>query len=290
MPLLVIAAMRPPDQGREPELLAELLADPEGTAIRPGPLTVDAIAALVRRRFEQDGDPEFSAAVETATRGNPLFTLALLDTVAREKRAAAGRPGAPLLELGPQVVGRAVALRLARLPEDAVALIEAAAILGDGAELREAGVLAGLDGAATANAARVLLRSDLLIRDDPVEFFHPVVRSAIYEDLDAVARSDGHRRAAELRLEAGEPPEQAAAHLMLVNRGADPFVVETLRTAAQRSLARGAPEATVALSEPRARGASTTTRARRAAGRARLRRGPHRRPRVGRAPRSRRSS
>ena len=82
---------------------------------------------------------------------------------------------------------------------------------------------------------RVLLRSDLLIRDDPIEFFHPVVRSALYEDLDAVARSAGHRRAAELRLESCEPHEQAAAHLMLVNRGADPFVVETLRTAAQRS-------------------------------------------------------
>ena len=246
VPLLVIAAMRPPDQGREPELLTELLADPEGTAIRPGPLTVDAIAALVRRRFEEDGDPEFNAAVETATRGNPLFTLALLDTVAREKLPPRADQAHRLLELGPQVVGRAVALRLARLPEGAVALIEAAAILGDGAELREAGVLAGLDDAATANAARVLLRSDLLIRDDPIEFFHPVVRSAIYEDLDTVARSDGHRRAAELRLEAGVPPEQAAAHLMLVNRGADPFVVETLRTAAQRSLARGAPEAAVA--------------------------------------------
>ena len=151
-------------------------------------------------------------------------------------------------------------------------------------------MLAGLDGAATANAARVLLRSDLLIRDDPIEFFHPVVRSAIYEDLDAVARSDGHRRAAELRLEAGEPPEQAAAHLMLVNRGSDPFVVETLRTAAQRSLARGAPEATVAYLTPRARGTARRRRARRAAGRARRRRGPHRRPGVGRAPRSRRSS
>ena len=112
---------------------------------------------------------------------------------------------------------------------------------GDGAELREAGVLAGLDEAATAGAARILLRSDLLIRDDPVEFFHPVVRSAIYEDLDTLVRSDGHRRAAELRLDAGVPPEQAAAHLMLVSRGSDPFVVDTLRTAAHRSLTRGAP-------------------------------------------------
>src|SRR5262249_30124573 len=162
----------------------ELLTDPAATAIRPGPLTAEAIAALVRRRFEQDGDPEFNAAVEAATRGNPLFALTLLDTVAREQLPPPADQAHRPLEPGPQGGGRAVALRLARLPEDAVALIEAAAILGDGTELREAGGLAGLDEAATANAARILLRSDLLIRDDPVEFFHPVVRSAIYEDLD----------------------------------------------------------------------------------------------------------
>jgi DNA-binding CsgD family transcriptional regulator len=246
VPLLVLATMRSPDQGREPELLNELLADPGATAIRPGPLTVDAIAALVRRRFEDAGDPEFCAAVEAATRGNPLFTLALIDTVAREDVQPRADQAHRLLELGPRVVGRAVGLRLARLPQDAVALIEAAAILGDGAGLAEAGALARLDAAATSQAARVLLRSDLLIRDDPLEFFHPVVRSAIYEDLDAVARSDGHRRAAELQLEAGLAHEQAAAHLMLVARGSDPFVVETLRRAARRSLTRGAPEATVA--------------------------------------------
>ena len=92
----------------------------------------------MRRRFEQDGDPEFCAAVEAATRGNPLFTLALLDTVAREKLPPRAEQAHRLLELGPQVVGRAVALRLARLPKDAVALIEATAILGDGAEPGEA--------------------------------------------------------------------------------------------------------------------------------------------------------
>ena len=95
VPLLVIAAMRPPDQGREPELLTELLSDPEGTAIRPGPLTVDAIAALVRRRFEEDGDPEFNAAVEVGDARQPaVHARAARHRRAREA-AAARRPGAP---------------------------------------------------------------------------------------------------------------------------------------------------------------------------------------------------
>ena len=42
---------------------------------------------------------------------------------------------------------------------------------------------------------------------------------------------------------AGCPPESAAGHLLLVTPGADPFVVSTLRQAAERSLAQGAAEA-----------------------------------------------
>ena len=71
--------------------------------------------------------------------------LALLDTVAREGVRPHADQAHTLLELGPVVVGRAVALRLARLPEEATALIEAAAILGDGTGLGQVAALAGLD-------------------------------------------------------------------------------------------------------------------------------------------------
>ena len=38
LPLLVAVTTRPPEQGRDPELLTELLGDPATTPIRPGPL------------------------------------------------------------------------------------------------------------------------------------------------------------------------------------------------------------------------------------------------------------
>ena len=94
-------------------------------------------------------------------------------------------------------------------------------------------------------AAAVLVRLDLLRREDPLEFFHPVVRSAVYETLDLVERDAAHRLAAELLLQAGAPPESAAGHLLRVAPQADLFVVSTLRQAAERSLARGAAEAAV---------------------------------------------
>lgn len=60
-----------------------------------------------------------------------------------------------------------------------------------------------------------------------------------------VERGAAHRSAAELLLEAGALPESAAVHLLRVAPQADPFVVLTLRQAAERSLAQGAADAAV---------------------------------------------
>src|SRR5262249_40038867 len=81
--------------------------------------------------------------------------------------------------------------------------------------------------------------------EDPLEFFHPVVRRAVYETLDVVERDAAHRAAAELLLDAGAPPENAAAHLLRVAPQADVLVVSTRRQAAAPSLAHGAADAAV---------------------------------------------
>jgi DNA-binding CsgD family transcriptional regulator len=247
VPLLVIAATRPPEgEGRDPALVAELIADPEAAAIRPEPLGPASIAVLARELHGLEPDEAFCAALQTATGGNPLFIGAVLDAVAREGTRPTAAQVPRLLEIGAQGVSRAVGLRLARLPSQALALLRAAAILGDGAELRHAAALAGLEARELGPAAAILVRLDLLRREDPLEFFHPVVRGAVYETLDVFERDAAHRSAAELLGQAGAPPESAAAHLLRVAPRADAFVVATLRAAAERSLAEGAAEAAVA--------------------------------------------
>ena len=78
MPLLVAAATRPPEgEGRDRALVAELIADPEVTPIRPEPLGRASIAALARELHGLRPDDAFSAALETATGGNPLLVVAL---------------------------------------------------------------------------------------------------------------------------------------------------------------------------------------------------------------------
>ena len=246
VPLLVAVGARPPEgEGRDPTLVAELIADPEAAVIRPEPLGRASIAVLAHELHGLNPDGAFCAAVETVTAGNPLFVGAVLDAVAREGTSPTADHVPRLLEIGAQGVSRAVGLRLARLPPDAVALLRAASILGDGTELRHAGALAGVKASELGPAAAVLVRRDLLRSEDPLEFFHPVVRSAVFETLDVVERDAAHREAAELLRQAGAPPESAAGHLLRVAPRADSFVVSTLRQAAERSLAQGAAETAV---------------------------------------------
>ena len=200
---------------------------------------------LARELHGLEPDEAFSAALETATGGNPFFVGAVLDAVAREGSRPTAEHVPRLLEIGAQGVSRAVGLRLARLQPEALALLRAASILGDGIELRHAAALAGVEANELGPAAATLVRLDLLRREDPVEFFHPVVRSAVYETLDVVERDAAHRLAAELLVNAGAQPESAAGHLLRVAPRADSFVVSTLRQAAERSLAQGASEAAV---------------------------------------------
>jgi len=244
VPLLVVAATRPPEgESRDPTLVASLIAHPEAIAIRPEPLGRASITVLARELHGLTPDDAFCAALETATGGNPLFVGAVLDAVAREGTSPTAEHVPRLLEIGAQGVSRTVGLRLARLPAEALALLRAASILGDGTELRHAAALAGVEPPRLGPAATALVRRDLLRREDPLEFFHPVVRSAVYETLDVVERGAAHRTAADLLLHAGAPPESAAGHLLRIAPQADSFVVATLRKAAERSLIQGAADA-----------------------------------------------
>jgi DNA-binding CsgD family transcriptional regulator len=246
VPLLVAAATRPPEgEGHDPTLVAELIADPEAAAIRPEPLGRDSVAVLARELHGLEPDDAFSAALETATGGNPLFVGAMLDAVAREGISPTAEHVPRLLEIGAQGVSRVVGLRLARLTPPALALLRAASVLGDGAEVRQAAALAGVDAGELGPATAVLVRLDLLRRDDPLEFSHPVIRRAVYETLDVVERDSARRAAAELLLRAGAPPESAAGYLIRLAPRADSFVVSTLRQAAERSLVQGTADAAV---------------------------------------------
>jgi len=247
LPLLAAVAARPPQHSPQAALLTEVLTDPAAVLLRPRPLGTAAVAVLARDTFGGEPDPEFVTACQTATAGNPLFVRAMLEALTAEGLAATAAVAARVLRTGPETIGRTVSLRLARLPAEATALLRAATVLGDGSRLHQAGELAGLEMDAAARAATALVRADLLRAEDPIEFTHPVVRTAIYQQIGADERSRAHRRAGELLLQAGAPAEQAASHLLLTLPAGDPFITATLQRAAKRSLTEGAAQAAIPL-------------------------------------------
>jgi DNA-binding CsgD family transcriptional regulator len=115
--------------------------------------------------------------------------------------------------------------------------------------------LAGLDGERADQAAQQLARSEILHRDRPLRFVHPLLRSAVYDALSPRERQTSHERAAALLAEKGAESERVAAQLLLAPARGRAEVVEQLRAAAGRALAEGAPESAVeylrrALAEP----------------------------------------
>ena len=247
LPLLVVVATRPPQQSVLEQMVTELLADPGAAIVRPMSLGPESIRYMTRELLGRDPDAPFVKAIVDVSGGNPLFVIALLHTMKDEgldpSIANAGR----VHEIGPEPVTRGVSLRLSRLPSEASVLARAVAILGDRAELRHAAELAGLERELAAHAATTLGRADLLNLELPLEFTHPVVRTAVYDDMSAAERIAGHRRAAQILSDAGAEPEQVAVHLEHTIPNGDAFVVETLQQAAQRALQRGSSDVAVAL-------------------------------------------
>ena len=246
LPLLLLTGTRPPEQANLPALVGELLTDPVAVVIRPAVLGRESAAALARERLGNEPAPAFAAALETGSGGNPLYLVALLDAVLQQGLAPTVENAPHVLELGPRAVSYGVSTRLGRLPAEATDLLRAAAILGDRTDLALAAALAGTDSATALTAASALVRADLLRNENPLEFTHPVVRTAVLETLSAAARAHAHRAAAEAILDAGGRPEQAATHLVLTVPSRDDFIVTTLRQAAAHALAQGAAPAAAA--------------------------------------------
>ena len=213
--------------------------------IEPAALSERTVARLVRAGLSRRADREFCDACHAATGGNPFFVHQLVEALAAQGFSGAATEVGRVRELGPKTVADAVLVRLARLPEPALALARAAAVLGEQADHRHLLALAELDQTTAAHAIRALVGAGVIEDARPVRFVHPIVRNAIYQDLGATERARAHRQAAAQLIAERAAPELVAAQLVLSDPGGDAAVVDALRQAGVEALARGAPDATV---------------------------------------------
>jgi DNA-binding NarL/FixJ family response regulator len=254
LPVLVAATTRPA-RLEHSSLVMELLAVAGAQVLCPGPLSEPAVARLICAGLGAQPEPAFVSTCAEVTAGNPFVLRELIfDLAAGCINPVAGQ-AAGVAERVPAQVERVVLARLGRFDEAVMRLARAVAILGENTALRLAAALAELDIDAAAAAADALLTAELLAEDRPMRFAHPLVRSAIYEQLPPGARGQAHARAARLLRREGAGPERVAAQLLFCEPAEDPDAVQTLRAAAAAALARGAPETAItylrrALAEP----------------------------------------
>ena len=248
LPVAVVLATRPREPGADAELLGQIAAEPATRVLAPGALTVGAVGELIRTSLGSP-DERFVLACHDAAGGNPFLTRELLGALARDGISPSATSAASVSKLGPSTVRHAIVLRLTRLPEAAGRLAQAVAVLGGGARLRHAALLAGVDERTASEAADALAGVEILKSELPLEFVHPIVRAAVYDDLAPAARSLAHAHAARLLAAEHADPEQVAAHLLACEALGEPWAVQQLRIAASTALARGAPETTRAYLE-----------------------------------------
>ena len=233
LPVLAIVAGRP-DRSLAPLALAPRMALP--------PLSRSGVGRLVERELAAAPDEPFLAACEAAAGGNPFLTGELLRELRAEGVTPTATAAARVADVRPDTIARAVLVRLARESHAALELARAVAVLGDGAMLRHAAALAGLDAEDAAPVAAALMRADVLADRRPLDFVHAIVRASVYEDMTTAERGAAHARAARLLAGEGASPERVASHLLEAEPAADPWVVDRLMDAAAGARGRGAPE------------------------------------------------
>ena len=180
------------------------------------------------------------------TGGNAFLLRELIRQLRADGIGPDEEAAAQVAALGPRSVARAVALRVARLGPAAGELARAAAVLGDGAQLRHAGMLAGVGLADAAAAADGLAGIGVFEPGTPLRFVHPIVRTAVHDDIPRASRGLRHAEAARLLAAEGADLDAVCAHLLVCEPAGSAEVVERLQAAAARAVGRGAPESAAA--------------------------------------------
>jgi DNA-binding CsgD family transcriptional regulator len=246
LPVALVVSWRAAEAGDGADRLARFEQVAGGSVVSLAPLSREGVRELLTREFGTAPADRFAAACHAVTGGNAFLLGELIQQLRADGIGSGEEAAAQVAALGPRSVARAVALRVARLGPAAGGLARAAAVLGDGAQLRHAAALAGVGLADAAAAADGLAGIGVFEPGTPLRFVHPIVRTAVHEDIPLAGRGLRHAEAARLLAAEGADLDAVCAHLLVCEPAGSAEVVERLRAAAARAVGRGAPESAVA--------------------------------------------
>jgi len=238
-PIVIVVTTRPAESPAVAPLLARLATVGEGRLVRPEPLTMAGVAAVVSAAFQREPHRAFVQACARVSGGNAFYLRELVRPLVSAgvppDEAAAGELDAT----GPDALARTLRARLGELGEVALGLAQAAAVLGDDSTLRDASALARIDLQQAGVEATRLVAAAILTQADPIVFLHPLIRSAVEQGIAPGRIGALHARAARLLFGAGAPARQVVQHLVVAPPAASPAAVELLKAEAGRDLASG---------------------------------------------------
>ena len=249
LPVLLLAAERPPVERGDDGLLAVIGALPSVVMLRPSPLSEVDVGRLIGEYGLEGASPQFVEACHRASGGNPFLLGELVGTLREESVRGTAGDAARVTGIAPEGIVRWVVGRTVALGEPAQRLACAFAVLGAEAALSDAEALAELEPGEAVSAAEALIAASILTGARPYAFVHPLVGTAVYDGLLPARRAEMHRRAARLVADRGAPPERVAAHLLASDPGRDGWVVDVLRATARQASTSGAPASAVSYLE-----------------------------------------
>lgn len=238
-PVLLLVAFRPTEPGSPEEALDSLRAEPHALKLYPRALTTPAVERLVRAHLD-GADPAIAGAVLEVTGGNPFLVNELLTAVQLGDGASSDLPAAVRrVALAP--LGERVVRRVARAGEGAAALTAAMAVIGAEGSLSQAAAVAGVELGQAGAIAHRLRRIDILAREDPFAFSHPLVQRSVLDALPVSESKSLHLAAARLLADEGASAEAVATQLAALPPAGSAEVAQACLAAAHAASSRGAP-------------------------------------------------
>jgi DNA-binding CsgD family transcriptional regulator/tetratricopeptide (TPR) repeat protein len=213
-PLLLVGMMRPVPQ--RDDLLALRRAVDDAARLQLTGLTEAAVTDLVMALAGGKPGGKLLRLADGAA-GNPLYVTELVAALARSSSLTITDTGAAELTSGsaPSSLSAAIADRLGFVPGPVREVLRAAALLGvdfavpDLATVLGRGVADLVPALDEARAAGVLTESR-----NGLEFRHPVIRAALYDEIPAPVRAAWHRDVARALAGAGAPADRVARQLL----------------------------------------------------------------------------
>ena len=214
VPLLLVGMMRPVP--RREDLLALRRVASDALRLRLDGLDEAAVAQLVTSLVGGKPDDKLRRLAEGAA-GNPLYVIELVGALARGSSVTVTSAGTAVLTNGsaPGSLSAAIADRLGFVSGPVREVLRAAALLGVDFAVPDLAVVLGRGVADLVPAVDEARAAGVLAEfGNGLGFRHPLIRTALYEEVPVPVRAAWHRDAGRALAEAGAPPDRVARQLL----------------------------------------------------------------------------